>query len=76
MPRLTMSYVHGASATPFLGQTIGRQFDLTVERFPDREALVVRHQAVRWSYAEFRERVDRCAAGLLALRVGQASRGG
>ena len=62
-----MSYVHGASATPFLETTIGRAFDLTVDRLPDHEALVVRHQAVRWSYAELRQRVDRCAAGLLAL---------
>jgi fatty-acyl-CoA synthase len=67
MPPLTMSYVHGASATPFLDTTIGRYFDQATERYADRDALVVRHQSIRWSYAQLRDQVDRCAAGLLAL---------
>jgi len=51
MPTPTLSYVHGASSTPFLDTTIGRYFDRTVEQHPDREALVVRHQSIRWTYA-------------------------
>ncbi len=39
---LNQSYVHGASSTPFLDATIGRQFDRAVEQHSDREALVVR----------------------------------
>ena len=62
-----MSYVSGASANPLLGVTIGAQLDRTAARFPDNEALVVRHQDVRWRYGEFTERVDELAAGLLAL---------
>ena len=62
-----MSYVSGASANPLLGVTIGAQLDRTAARFPDNEALVVRHQDVRWRYREFTERVDAFAAGLLAL---------
>ena len=61
------SYVSGASERPLLGVTIGEQLDLTAARFPDNEALVVPHQGVRWRYGEFKERVDRLAAGLLAL---------
>ena len=61
------SYVSGASARPLLGLTIGEQLDLTAARFPDNEALVVPHQGVRWRYGDFKERVDRLAAGLLAL---------
>ena len=61
------SYVSGASERPLLGVTIGEQLDLTAARFPDNEALVVLHQGVRWRYGEFKERVDRLAAGLLAL---------
>ena len=61
------SYVSGASERPLLGVTIGEQLDLTAARFPDNEALVVSHQGVRWRYGEFKERVDRLAAGLLAL---------
>ena len=62
-----MSYVSGASANPLLGLTIGAQLDRTAARFPDNEALVVRHQDVRWSYGALTEKVDAFAAGLLAL---------
>ena len=41
----TMSYVHGGSELPLIGDTLGVFFDKTVARFPDREALVVPHQA-------------------------------
>jgi fatty-acyl-CoA synthase len=61
------SYVHGASETPLIGDTIGVHFDKAAARWPDTEALVVRHQGVRWTYAEMKRRVDDIAAGLLAL---------
>ncbi|MFO0125348.1 MAG: AMP-binding protein, partial [Betaproteobacteria bacterium] len=67
MPTAASSYDHGACSVRLLGQTIGECFDRTVERWPEREALVVRHQAVRWTWRELRERVDALAAGLLAL---------
>jgi fatty-acyl-CoA synthase len=61
------SYVHGASDIPLIGETIGGLLDRIAARWPERPALVVRDQAVRWSYAEFGDQVDRIAAGLLAL---------
>jgi fatty-acyl-CoA synthase len=64
---LNQSYVHGASDDPLIGQTIGVNFDAAVARWRDREALVVRHQDVRWTYGELQEQVDAFAAGLLAL---------
>lgn len=67
MDKLTQSYVHGASDVPLLGKTIGRQFDETAARHGEREALVVCHQDVRWSYAELKREVDSVAAGLLTL---------
>jgi fatty-acyl-CoA synthase len=70
------SYVHGASSTPLLGDTIGAAFDRTAARFPDREALVVRHQGVRWTWRELKARVDACAAGLLALGLETGDRVG
>ena len=43
------SYVHGASDTPLIGETIGVHFDRVVEQFGERDALIVRHQQIRWS---------------------------
>ena len=63
-----LSYVHGASETPLIGQTIGAYFDQAAERYGER--------LTRWSSAISRsagagascgERVDAFAAGLLAL---------
>ncbi|NHR06558.1 AMP-binding protein [Chromobacterium haemolyticum] len=61
------SYVHGASPQPLIGQTIGQLFDQTCREHGRREALVVRHQQIRWSYEELREQVDRLACGLIRL---------
>jgi fatty-acyl-CoA synthase len=60
------SYVNGASTKPLIYQAIGESFEDSVARWGDREALVVRHQNVRWTYQELNRRVDELAAGLLA----------
>jgi fatty-acyl-CoA synthase len=67
-----LSYVHGASSVPLLGETIGANLERTARRLPDADALVCCHQAVRWSYRELDERVDALARGLVAagLQVG------
>ena len=75
-PILTQSYTHGTSTTPLIGDTIGVHFDKAVERWPDHEALVVRQQNVRWTYADLKKRVDACAAGLLALGLEPGDRVG
>ena len=49
-----LSYGHGISALPLLGETVGENLRRTVERFGDRAALVVAHQIGR---ASCRERV-------------------
>ncbi len=67
MAALTLSYVHGASDKPLLGETIGQFFDAACQRWAARPALIVRHQAVRMSYGQLRQAVDRLAAGLLTL---------
>ena len=76
MARLTRSYVHGASDVPLIGETLGQYFDATVARFPDADALIVRHQNVRWSYRQLQQRVDEFAAGLLALGLAPGDRVG
>ena len=76
MERTTLSYVHGGSDTPLIGETISVHFDRIAARWSNREALVVRHQDVRWSYEELKERVDAFAAGLLALGLEPGDRVG
>lgn len=71
-----LSYVCGLSSMPLLGETIGEHFDGAAERWPDREALVVRHQNIRWNYAELQRRVDELSAGLLALGLEPGDRVG
>ena len=63
----SLSYDHGTSEAKLIGETIGAAFDRTVARYPDRDALIVRHQDVRWTWAELGARVDALAAGLLAI---------
>jgi fatty-acyl-CoA synthase len=67
MTKLTQSYVHGASDIPLLGMTIGQCLDATAERYPNNDALIVRHQNVRLSYAALKREVDALAAGFIAL---------
>ena len=74
--RSTQSYVHGTSKTALLGDTIGVQLHRMVERFPDRDALVVPHQGVRYSYRELERRVDAFACGLLSLGLEPGDRVG
>ena len=62
-----LSFVSGASTKPLIYQTIGNALQVTAETYPEQEALVVRHQDVRWTYQELNRRVDDCAAGLIAL---------
>jgi fatty-acyl-CoA synthase len=72
----TLSYVHGASPIPLLGETIGQNLDRTTARFPDRDALVSVHQGVRQTWAEFHAAVEEVARGLLALGVEPGDRVG
>src|SRR5690348_322404 len=70
------SYVHGASDTPLIGETIGVHFDRIAARFPDRDALIVRHQNIRWTYRDLQREADAVAAGLLALGLEPGQRVG
>lgn len=70
------SYTCGSQDKPLLAMTIGAAFDRAVERFSDREALVVRHQNRRYTWAQLANEVDRCARGLLALGLKSGERVG
>jgi len=70
------SYLHGTSLTPLLGETIGANLRRTVERFGERDALVVRSQGYRATYRELWDQTTRLARALLASGVRQGDRVG
>ena len=71
-----LSYVHGVSSVPLLGETIGVHFDRTVARWGERPGLVSCQQGLHWSYRELGAKVDAFAAGLLALGLQPGERVG
>ncbi len=70
------SYTSAISDTPLLGDTIGENFDATVARFPDRDALIDIPAGKRWTYAELRRDGDAVALGLLAKGIAKGDRVG
>jgi fatty-acyl-CoA synthase len=71
-----VSYVSGPCERPLLGRTVGEQLDLTAAGNPSSEALVSRHQGLRYTYAELHGEVERIARALMALGVGKGDRVG
>src|SRR4051794_38565362 len=76
MPTGAPSYAHGASAVPLLGETIGENLRRIVERYGDDDALIVRSQGYRASYAELWAQTSRAARGLMAHGVQAGDRVG
>lgn len=71
-----LSYAHGVSSTPLLGDTIGRNLDRAVESWPERDALVDVAAGTRWTYAEFGAAVEQLARGLMGGGVAKGDRVG
>ena len=72
----SISYVHGTTLSALLGETIGSNFDRVASSYPERDALVVAHQDVRWSYGELAARVDQLARALVAIGLRPGDRMG
>ncbi|MFT4677036.1 MAG: fatty-acyl-CoA synthase, partial [Candidatus Azotimanducaceae bacterium] len=70
------SYLCGSAEQPLLYETIGACFDRIAATFGDREALVVRHQNIRWTFSEYQQQIDALATGLLHLGIGPGDRVG
>jgi fatty-acyl-CoA synthase len=71
-----LSYASGAQSAPLLEETIGENLRRATERFGGREALVVRDQGYRATYAELWEEVELAARGLLARGIEKGDRVG
>ena len=70
------AYARGVTTPALIEFTIGQTLAQTAERFGQREALVVPHQGVRWTWNELLHRTDALAAGLLALGLQPGDRVG
>ena len=70
------SYVSGTSEKSLLGKTIGEMFNEISDKYPGKEALIVKHQDVRWTYEEFRGKVDQCALALIEFGINKGDRVG
>jgi len=73
---MALAHDHGGTDVVLIDDTIGNVLDATVERFGDREALVVPHQGIRQTWTEFRETVDEVARGLMGLGIEAGDRVG
>ncbi|MDR1274510.1 MAG: AMP-binding protein [Odoribacteraceae bacterium] len=70
------SYCHGVSDIPLKGETIGENLRDIVEKYGDREALVVLEQGYRATYREFWDQTTVLAKGLMAYGIRRGDRVG
>ncbi|WP_312840072.1 AMP-binding protein [Delftia tsuruhatensis] len=73
---LASSHAQGRTDVPLIEQTIGDFFADMAARQPDREALVSRHQGLRYSYAGLHTEARRLASALLGLGLEKGDRVG
>ncbi len=71
-----LSYSHGASAQPLLGETIGDNLRRMAARYPASEALVDVPTGRRWTYEQLDADTDSVASGLLTLGIATGDRVG
>ena len=73
---MTESRAAGETTAALLTDTIYDNLVATARAHPGAEALVSRHQGLRYSYSDFLAAVDEVARGLMALGVRQGDRVG
>jgi fatty-acyl-CoA synthase len=71
-----LSYSHGASADPLLGETIGDNLRRVAAAHGDGEALIDVPSGRRWTYAQLDADTDDVARGLIAAGVAKGDRVG
>ncbi len=73
---LTFSHDKGPTDIPLIEQTIGEFFDSMVERYPDKEVLIVRHQNIRWTYRQLQQKVNQLASSMIRMGLQKGDRVG
>lgn len=69
-----LSHVVGPNDVPLLDDTIPALFERMADSHPDHEAAVFCEPDIRWTYGQLSRRIDRLAAGLLALGLYKGDR--
>jgi fatty-acyl-CoA synthase len=67
--RRQSSYVCGASTTTLVGRCIGQVLDEAADHYPERDALVVKHENRRFTYRQLQQEVELAARGFLSLGI-------
>src|SRR5690348_4132830 len=75
-PMPELSYVHGASNVPLVGEPIFQNLRRTASKNRDREALVVPHQRFRATYSELISQCEEIGRGLMVRGVQKGDRVG
>lgn len=71
-----ISYTSGISDCSLLGETITQNLKKTVEKYGNREALVVPHQNYRATYSEFWQQINIVAKSLVSYGIKKGDRVG
>jgi fatty-acyl-CoA synthase len=71
-----LSYECGTGSIELLGKCVGQVLDDAAEKWGDRDAMVVRHQSLRYSYAQLKNQVEDLAKGLIGLGISKGDRVG
>jgi fatty-acyl-CoA synthase len=68
------SYVCGASTSTLIGRCIGQVLDDTADKYPEQDALVVKHENRRFTYRQLKQEAELAARGLLSLGIKKGDR--
>lgn len=73
---LTLSHDKGATDTPLIEDTIGDYFDKIVEQYPDKIAVISRHQQQRLTYRELQQKANQLASAMINMGLERGDRVG
>lgn len=71
-----LSYSKGTTDKPLIEKTVGNYFDEVASKYRDSEALVSKHQKLRFTYSQLHEKVNELAIALLGFGVQKGDRVG
>ena len=70
----SLSYASTTNTSPLLYKTIGKQLRDITEKYPDKIAIIARHQKIKLTYQELLEKSEKIAAGFIKLGLKKGDR--